>query len=222
MEPGLVAGLPPEPASVAPSTAKSSATTIKSSGTTTAPTTDSSDGSDSSTGAEQPHVEEEPTAALFMKYLQPLLTTGPTIAEVRRKLGHEKGKRWTALFNEMLDFMVEQRNQHVSPALIHGNARQRFGIALGSMVTAVVKLPRSADGSVHVSAETDILSSNPRGGSKRTTKSADKDTKNALPGGPMSARQVVDQALSEVDPYWKADGPWTVDDALTHIELSTC
>jgi hypothetical protein len=108
---------------------------------------------------------QEPTASLVMQYLQPLLTTGPTVAEVRRKLGHEKGKQWIALFNEMLNHIVDQRNQRVSPALIHGNARQRYGISLGSLVTAVVKLPRSADNSVHVNAETDVLSSNPHSGS---------------------------------------------------------
>jgi len=211
--------LPPESIAKLPAEQPTgTGTTANSSATTTAPADDGSEGSDNTTPAEPAPVVEEPTAALVMQYIQPLLARGVVVAELRRKLGHEKGRAWTVMFNEMLDFVVAQRNQPVPPNLIHSSARQRFSTPIGSLVAAVVKLPRSQDGSVHVSPETDILNSNPHMAAVRATKKAAKDTKNELPGGSATANKVVSQPLTEDDKFWAVDGPWTTEAAVRTME----
>jgi len=220
VSPDAIASLPAEPPAGTTTTAGSSATTADSSATTTPPAGDSSSGSSAGTSTEPPQVVEEPSPALVMQYIQPLLAKGITTAELPWKLGKEKGKNWTALFNEMLDYIIGLRNQRVSPTVIHGSARQCYGTTLGSLVAALVKFPRSADGRVHVSAETDVLNSNPHSGSTRTTKSTAKDTKNELQGGSTTADRVVNHVVPEDDyaGFWAVDGPWTIDDALRTME----
>ncbi len=63
----------------------------------------------------------------MIRCLQPLLTKGPTIADLQRKIGHEKGKSWTACFNEMLDYIIDLRNHKEPPTQIHSNVANHFG-----------------------------------------------------------------------------------------------
>ncbi len=56
---------------------------------------------------------EDPTPTLVFNYVRPLLTQDTTMTDIRRKIGHEKGKAWTTLLNRLVDRIIKLRNQHV-------------------------------------------------------------------------------------------------------------
>ena len=131
VDPSLVAGLPPEQPVVthqehASSTGQNTASQPSSIGQDTA-TEASSQPED---GKEDTQQDEMPTAAVLLEYLQPILKTGIGVTELRRKMGHEKGKAWTALFNEILDTILRLRNTRTPNQKIYEDMQKTYGIQL--------------------------------------------------------------------------------------------
>ncbi|MGD0424875.1 MAG: hypothetical protein ABSA92_15670 [Candidatus Bathyarchaeia archaeon] len=81
-------------------------------------------------GNEDTQQDEIPTAAVLLEYLQPILKTGIGVTELRRKMGHEKGKAWTALFNEILDTILRLRNTRTPNQKIYEDMQKTYGIQL--------------------------------------------------------------------------------------------
>ena len=78
----------------------------------------------------------------------------------------------------------------------------------------MAKLPRSSEGSIHVSPETDILNSNPHMGAVIATQRAAKEARKELPNSSATATQVASQQLTGDDKFWAVNGPCTMDDVL--------
>jgi hypothetical protein len=137
------------------------------------------------------------------------------MTELRRKLGHDKGKQWTAMLNEIADFMIDLRNQRKATKEYHASIRKQYGSNLGSMAAAIWKLPRSSEGSIITTWENENLCSNPSHASTTASKPADNTAEKQLQHSPPPANQLAKQQLpgdemSELD--WWAD-------AVRHIEL---
>ena len=168
---------------------------------------------------EEEHAEqaEEPTPTLVLAYLQPILKTGIAATELRRKIGHEKGKAWTAMFNEMLDTIIDLRNTHTPNKQLYENMQNTYGTRLGSLVQGTMTLRKNTEGRIVITQENEFLCSNPKVPSNAPSNPPAKPSKNGVEAVSGSPTTPVNTGVTEEDRFWAVDGPGTMDDALNHI-----
>ena len=194
MEPGLVATLP-EPTSPEPASSTSPEVNELAS---------SEESSASSTSPEVNELAEEPTPILVEQYIQPLVRADITMVELRRKVGHEKGKSWTSLLNDIVDQITKLQNSHATSKEICATLLKERGTKLGCLVICLFKLPRTSEGTIREGWENEKMCSNPRHSCNASSSATAKPSSNQVPGGlpasspqdnprvtPLNARQIL-------------------------------
>ena len=144
-----------------------------------------------------------------------------TMVELRRKVGHEKGKSWTATLNEMMDATINLQNRHVGYKDLYATLLKVYGTQLGSMVEATTKLTRTLDGTIIEGWKNEKMCSNPRHHCNASSSETAKPTTNRVQGGfPAPTRRDMSRLPNhdEYEAFWAVDGPWTIDDALRTME----
>jgi hypothetical protein len=203
VEPGLVAGLLPEPARVASPPSQA---------------TDNSSQAANETKPVEPEAEaEEPTVVTVLAFIKHPLAKGVTMTDLRQKIGHEKGKAWTARLNEYVDVILSLRKQHVKPNQIYVSLQEAYGNRMGSLVAALLTIKLQPNGDPPEAWEKSILCSNPKGASKEATKEAEKEGENRLGQSQANGTNRLPYQVDEYEEFWAVDGPGTMDDALNHI-----
>jgi len=161
-------------------------------------------------GTEAPEDSHEPSAIEVHQYVLPTLAQGTTMMKLRQKIGHEKGKLWTAMLNRMAASIVKHREDGVAPKEMSRRLIEAYSNNLGSLVAAINKIPRTPEGKMVEGWENRFLCSNPRVSGPGASSEAAKDTTKKLegiipgargddmidlPGTPLTARQMVDKVI---------------------------
>jgi hypothetical protein len=131
------------------------------------------------------------------------------MVELRRRVGHEKGKSWTTLLNDIVDQIVELQNSHTTSKQIYATLLNRRGTRLGCIVTCLFKPSRTSEGTLLEGWENEKMCSNPRHSCNASSSATAKPSSNQVPGGlPASIPQGM-SLVTEEDRFWAVDGPWT-------------
>lgn len=196
MKPGIppegIATLLAETTKVAPAT---SPVTPATSTPVTPPAADTSKEEVEAAPASTGVAAEAPAYLAVEAYIKPLLAKGITMIDLRRKIGSEKGKQWTAMLNEVVGHAIQQANQHMQTPAIYRSNKTTYHTTMGCIVASIRKLPRSSEGNIAEAWETKILCSNPKGASSAVTKDADNVERKLLPKDATGAEQVVQLVL---------------------------
>ena len=59
----------------------------------------------------------EPSDEAVLTFIQPHLAVGTTMANLRQKLGHERGKEWTARLNRIANLIIKLRNRRTKSTI---------------------------------------------------------------------------------------------------------
>ena len=102
--------------------------------------------------------------------------------DLRQKIGHEKGKLWTAMLNKMTDSIIKHREDRVAPREMSRRLVEAYSHNLGSLVAAINKIPRSSEGKLVEAWENEFLCSNPHLSKNEATGGAAKEAEKKLEG----------------------------------------
>ena len=131
------------------------------------------------------------------------------MTDLRRKVGHERGKAWTALLNRLVGHIVELRNQQVVAKELDATLLKEHRTKLGPMVIAVGKLTRTSDGTIVEGWENEKMCSNPRHRCNAPSRATDKAPTNQVPAGSPASYLQGNQLVDDYKDYWSVNGPWT-------------
>lgn len=119
--------------------------------------------------------------------------------KLRQKIGHEKGKPWTAILNKMANSIIEHREASVAPKEMYRKLTEAYSNNLGSLVAAINKIPMKPDGKIVEDWETRFLCSNPRVSGPGASSEAAKGTSERLQGSFTEAKPGLKMVLPEDD-----------------------
>jgi len=169
-----------------------------------------------------PQTPTEVTDEVVLAYIQPHLAAGTTMSQLLQKMGHEKGKEWTAHLSHIADRIIELRNQRARPNTIYAVIGKDHGTLTGSLIAAMIKLRRSHNGSIVDSWKNEFLCSNPKVTEKVTTPETDRVTEKPLEGSaPVTNLTLADDSpvTSKSALNWLPLNPNDPEDIAIYIEL---
>ncbi len=119
-------------------------------------------------------------------------------------MGYEKGKAWTATFNEILNHIIDLRNQKIGSDRLYADVKKEYGTTLGGLVQGALKLRRGSDERVVITSENEFLCSKSKPPSKPPSGAPAKPSKNDVTPTPGSGNVPPNQPPpDEYAAFWR-------------------
>lgn len=88
------------------------------------------------------------------------------MTDLRWEIGHKKGKDWTTMLNNIVEYIVGLKGQHVPTEDQYSRVQNEFPHNCGPIVIAMGKIPLDNHGTMPEQWEKRILCSNSKGSPK--------------------------------------------------------